>query len=440
MGLLDRPQQSQRFGLLSGDAMSLINRGANGTLMPAPAQAPAPARRPRVSGWRVFDRVLGGQTVTEGLDAERERLEAEPMREASRARMLRLQSYVDSLSPDLQLAYEANREKLGEAFASRGEAVTLNRGDVRMEGNRPVYAAPFDAAPGASIFNPLNPSTPLAVAAQENKVAGGALVAPDGRVLYRGPAVEGVAATSDAYVTPEIAQGEGGGAPAIARSAFIAPDVVSTPQGGTTNVIDPRTGQIINSVQGNPGRSGPELTRFQERQLEEYYGDLASIDAIDGELGRFDGMIASGELDLGPLENFAGGVRNAVGMSSQNSRNMAEFRSTLERIRNDSLRLNKGVQTEGDAQRAWNELVTNINDPAVVRQQLARIQALNARARTFRQQRISALEGGGPGGQPAPAAQSPAGGAPVSVSTPAQAQALPPGTRYRTPDGQEYVR
>ncbi|MNY53581.1 hypothetical protein D3C86_1893470 [compost metagenome] len=58
--------------------------------------------------------------------------------------------------------------------------------------------------------------------------------------------------------------------------------------------------------------------------------------------------------------------------------------STLEKLRNDSLRLNKGVQTEGDAQRAWNELLANINDPKLVEQRLGEILAINQRAGELR--------------------------------------------------------
>lgn len=75
MGLLDRPGQYQRPGLLSPDVMRLIASGG-----PQVAPAPAAPRRERVSGWRVLDRVLGGQTISEGLDAER----ARPAEEAAR--------------------------------------------------------------------------------------------------------------------------------------------------------------------------------------------------------------------------------------------------------------------------------------------------------------------------------------------------------------------
>ncbi len=94
-------------------------------------------------------------------------------------------------------------------------------------------------------------------------------------------------------------------------------------------------------------------------------------------------------LDLGPVNNLVAGAQNFAGMSTPSSRNLAAFQSTLEKIRNDSLRLNKGVQTEGDAIRAWNEVTKNINDPAVVETQLGRIKALNERAAAQRLQTIA---------------------------------------------------
>ena len=90
-------------------------------------------------------------------------------------------------------------------------------------------------------------------------------------------------------------------------------------------------------------------------------------------------------LSLGPLQNLASQARNTSGMSSPNSANYASFRAELERMRNDSLRLNAGVQTDNDAKRAWEELVTNINDPAVVRQRLAEIQQINVRGMALRE-------------------------------------------------------
>lgn len=111
-----------------------------------------------------------------------------------------------------------------------------------------------------------------------------------------------------------------------------------------------------------------------------------SLDAINiasntqADLGAIEKQIADGKLDFGPVSNLWNKGRNAAGMSSEESRNLSTFKSSLEKMRNDSLRLNAGVQTDGDAQRAWNELFENINDKGVVTQRLAEIKKLNSRA------------------------------------------------------------
>jgi len=91
-------------------------------------------------------------------------------------------------------------------------------------------------------------------------------------------------------------------------------------------------------------------------------------------------QLKDGKIKLGPIQNLAYAGLNAAGQSTEASRNYQGMRSTFEKMRNDSLRLNKGVQTEGDAERAWNELLGNLNDAANVDQQLGRIQELNERA------------------------------------------------------------
>lgn len=119
--------------------------------------------------------------------------------------------------------------------------------------------------------------------------------------------------------------------------------------------------------------------------------DLEAIgiaSSIQSDLRQFQDQIQNGQLSLGPVNNTISEIQNALGRSSEGSRNYASFRATLERLRNDSLRLNKGVQTEGDATRAWNELFRNISDEGVVLQRLGEIQGINARAAKLRQQQI----------------------------------------------------
>ncbi len=121
----------------------------------------------------------------------------------------------------------------------------------------------------------------------------------------------------------------------------------------------------------------------------------ADIGAVVGQLSpRKDpttGAELPPELQLGPVKNVVGNVRNTLGMSNENSRNLGTFEATLEKLRNDSLRLNKGVQTEGDAVRAWNEILKNINDQAFVKKRLGEVQKINERAANLRRLNIDTI-------------------------------------------------
>lgn len=114
-------------------------------------------------------------------------------------------------------------------------------------------------------------------------------------------------------------------------------------------------------------------------------GEASGAGNVIGSTQKYIDMIDSGKLDLGLFSNMASQGRNAIGYSNETSRNFNSFKTDLEKMRNDSLRLNSGVQTDGDAQRAWNELVANLNDPLVVRQRLEEINGYNQAALAIKQ-------------------------------------------------------
>jgi len=116
---------------------------------------------------------------------------------------------------------------------------------------------------------------------------------------------------------------------------------------------------------------------------------IQTTQSINTQLDAVLEQIGSGKLELGAFNNAVGTAANAIGWSTPNSRNLASFQATLEKMRNDSLKLAKGVQTEGDAVRAWNEVLRNINDSKVVTQQLTRIRSLNELSAQQRMQSIS---------------------------------------------------
>jgi hypothetical protein len=186
---------------------------------------------------------------------------------------------------------------------------------------------------------------------------------------------------------------------------------------------------------------------------------LESADTINQQITGFIGQIDSGKLNFGPVANLISEGRLKAGMADESARNFGSFKAGMERLRNDSLRLNAGVQTDGDAQRAWNELFSNINDEKFVRQRLVEIAALNRKAIASKQAKIDLrrsrngaepLFGGAPAPRTAPkpaprpasAPQKPAqglafGGRPV---TPAEAKRLPKGARFKGTDGKVYTR
>ena len=139
----------------------------------------------------------------------------------------------------------------------------------------------------------------------------------------------------------------------------------------------------------------PAALKMQDEHVEA----LGIAKSIQSDLSTVQNQIESGKIDLGLFNNFVAQGRNYLGRSTEESRNFASFRSTLEKLRNDSLRLNNGVQTEGDAQRAWNELFASLNDKDLVSQRLKEIGSINKRAATLRELQIDTIRnnfGAGP--------------------------------------------
>lgn len=115
------------------------------------------------------------------------------------------------------------------------------------------------------------------------------------------------------------------------------------------------------------------------RMQNEALDSIGASNALRSDLLAFKSEIDKGTLPLGPIQNKMYEAQNWAGSSSPESKKYASFKANLERLRNESLRLNKGVQTEGDAIRAWNEVLASINDPELVSDRLEEIANINQR-------------------------------------------------------------
>lgn len=135
----------------------------------------------------------------------------------------------------------------------------------------------------------------------------------------------------------------------------------------------------------------PKLPTSALKMQGEELDAIGTASSINADLGAIGQQVTTGDLQLGPVKNLMAKAKNMAGVSDAQSRNLASFQATLEKLRNDTLRLNKGVQTEGDAVRAWNELLANINDPKLVSQRIGEIQKINERAANLRKMNVDVI-------------------------------------------------
>lgn len=126
-------------------------------------------------------------------------------------------------------------------------------------------------------------------------------------------------------------------------------------------------------------------------EINDMKANMSKAAGVNADLKSFVDLIDAGKLDTGLLSRAGGYVANMAGQSTENSRNLSALTSKLQSARNAILLLNKGVQTEGDAQRAMDEIVSGAakNDTQLVKQRLMDLQALNERAIELQKNQIN---------------------------------------------------
>ena len=94
----------------------------------------------------------------------------------------------------------------------------------------------------------------------------------------------------------------------------------------------------------------------------------------------FINLIKSGDLSFSFGDKIGDAIALSLGGSSEEILNRSTFDTFLQRLRNATLRLNKGTQTEGDAERALEEIVQNRNNTQAVQRALEKLLEVNERA------------------------------------------------------------
>jgi hypothetical protein len=117
------------------------------------------------------------------------------------------------------------------------------------------------------------------------------------------------------------------------------------------------------------------IVKLEAPEIEGLNTHRNNIQDIDGLIGQIDG----GKLNLGFFDRTGAWIANSTNSSTESSRAVAEYQNTVSRLVNAALAAQKGTQTEGDAQRIGNEILSNLNDTAYVRQRLLTLRQMAAR-------------------------------------------------------------
>lgn len=384
------PQQADELDeLMAQRAPNGYVETPQGTYYPAdqvarPQQQPMQApQRERVSGWRVLDRVLGGQTITGGLDAERARLQAQaelPQRNA------RIQQVLGSITDPreqalfLGLGGEDWQKNVGQQYAPQ----VIGAGGIQsVIGSNRMVGAPSVGEFGdrVRVTNPITGQTTYSDSRPPSYQEATARINATNPV-----SVAQDATLVDPYSGRTIAQG-------VQR-----PDIQNVAPGGEALAFD-ASGNIINRVGSTQQRPQPaaEIKRADDLELS-LANDQNSVDRVSSALALITDPDGSGpqgrQIRIGPWENFGAGVMNRTGRSNANSLGIAQIKTTVESLRQGILNDATGPQTEGDALRALNSILAGIDDPRVIEQGFKDYLAAKERTMAVKQGQIGRIRGG----------------------------------------------
>lgn len=164
--------------------------------------------------------------------------------------------------------------------------------------------------------------------------------------------------------------------------------IYTTNADGTVSV---RKSSLFDELENAANRNKKPTALSSKAQTAED-DDFYAIDTSQGiltDIDYFADLIDKDKLSFGFGEGLVDSTKRFIGAAGEEEINSAQFDTFLNKLRNDTLRLNKGVQTEGDAKRALDEILANKNNTEVVRAQLARLREINERAIEIRKRNIN---------------------------------------------------
>lgn len=118
---------------------------------------------------------------------------------------------------------------------------------------------------------------------------------------------------------------------------------------------------------------------------------IVSLDNINKDANYYDGLIENKKLEFGVMDTAGDWYKGVTGNQGEEEINSSNFNTFIQKLANDSLKLAKGVQTEGDAQRVKKELLDayDSNNSKVIQDKLRKIIQFNQRSMELRKKQIS---------------------------------------------------
>jgi len=142
--------------------------------------------------------------------------------------------------------------------------------------------------------------------------------------------------------------------------------------GAFTRVVDPVTGEskiientdVKNYLKEQAIKRQTKNINLSDKQIEaqtEELDNIASNNDLISQTDDFLDMIADGELEFGLIDSVGDSLSLATGLgNTEEAMNSQSFDRYINRLRNELLRMARGVQTDADADRVIKELVTGV--------------------------------------------------------------------------------
>jgi|TARA_R110000764_G_scaffold197483_2_gene282652 hypothetical protein len=166
----------------------------------------------------------------------------------------------------------------------------------------------------------------------------------------------------------------------------------TSPDGSTTYEKSPLYDTIINEEKAKKEEKKSENKlsgTLQKAETDDIYA-LETSKNINKDVDKFDKLITDKKLEFGVFDTGGDYFKGLTGFQGEEEINSSKFKSFIQKLRNDSLKLNKGIQTDADAKRVMGELFEafDSNNSNVIQEKLREIKRINETAIALRKKTL----------------------------------------------------